>query len=187
MPRQTGARLSSQTLGTKVRDMKIRAYTEADAGEVAALFTASVHELGAPHYDTSQRQAWAPEQPDLRAWSTRLAGLHTILADEGNELAGFISYEDNGHIELLFTAPTFARRGVASLLYQHMEHALLGVALFTEASLAAKPFFLRQGFHVVEEQNVARNGVTFRRYAMCKAVVAQQGAPADVSASRLLR
>jgi putative acetyltransferase len=145
--------------------MKIRAYTENDAGAVAALFTASVHELGSPHYDTLQRHAWAPRPPDPLRWSTRLAGLHTLLAEEGDELAGFISYECDGHIELLFTAPGFARRGVASFLYQHMEHLFVGASLFTEASLAAKPFFLRQGFQVVEEQDVERNGITLRRFA----------------------
>lgn len=153
--------------------MEIRAYTETDVSEVAALFTASVHELGVLFYDKSQLQAWAPKQLNLREWSNRLAKLQTIIAHEGNELAGFISYEPDGYIELLFTAPSFARRGVASLLYRHIEQALSGVSFFTEASLIAKPFFLHQGFHVVEEQNVTRNGVTLRRYAMCKIVSTQ--------------
>ncbi|PAM07785.1 GNAT family N-acetyltransferase, partial [Acinetobacter baumannii] len=59
--------------------------------------------------------------------------------------------------------------------------------LFTEASLVAKPFFLRHGFSVVEEQNVSRGGVMFRRYAMRKAVVAQHGAQADRPALRAVR
>jgi putative acetyltransferase len=157
-------------------EMKIRNYTEADVNAVAALFMASVHELAKPHYDTMQRRAWAPEPPDLTGWSTRLAGQHTLLAYAAHDLAGFISYEDNGHIDLLFTSPGFERRGVASLLYAHAEHVLSGVALFTEASLTAKPFFLRKGFHVLEEHDVSRNGVTLRRYVMHKAAVAQPGA-----------
>jgi putative acetyltransferase len=170
-------------LGNKNLDMNLREYTEADLAAIASLFTASVHELGAPHYDISQREAWAPIPPDLETWATRLAKLHTLLASEGSELAGFISYELNGHIEFLYTGPVFERRGVASLLYQHVQNALSGIELFTEASLIAKPFFLRQGFHVLEEQRVIRRGIAFRRFAMRKAVLAQQSVQADGHAS----
>jgi len=158
----------------------LRTFTEADLPAIASLFTASVHDLGAAHYDSKQLAAWAPIPPDLETWAARLAGLHTILAAAGSELAGFISYERNGHIEFLYTMPGFERRGVASLLYQHVQNNLSGVEqhvqnnlsgveLFTEASLVAKPFFLRQGFHVVAEQSVIRRGVAFRRFAMRKA------------------
>jgi len=58
--------------------------------------------------------------------------------------------EPNGHIEFFYTAPGFERQGVASALYREVEKALPGVSLFTEASLAAKPFFMQHGFTVVE-------------------------------------
>jgi len=61
------------------------------------------------------------------------------------------------------------------LLYREIESALLlaGIkALFTEASLVARPFFRRQGFLIVEEQIVSRRGVAFRRYAMRKSIKA---------------
>ncbi|MBE0592620.1 MAG: GNAT family N-acetyltransferase [Gemmatimonadales bacterium] len=150
--------------------MNLRTYTEADLAAVASLFTASVHELGASRYDASQREAWAPIPPDLEAWATRLASLHTVLAHEDGELAGFISYEADGHIEFLYTRPGFERRGVASLLCRHVENALPGIELATEASLVARPFFLHQGFHVTEEQSVTRRGAAFSRFAMRKTV-----------------
>lgn len=177
------ARPLCPTLGNKNLDMNVRAYTEADLATIASLFTVSVHELGASHYDLSQREAWAPIPPDLETWATRLASLHTLLASEGSKLVGFISYELNGHIEFLYTGPGFERRGVASLLYQHVQNALSGIELFTEASVVAKPFFLRQGFYVVEEQRVIRQGIAFRRFAMRKAALAQQSVQADGHAS----
>ncbi|MGE0082323.1 MAG: GNAT family N-acetyltransferase [Thiohalomonadaceae bacterium] len=88
--------------------------------------------------------------------------------------AGFITYEANGHIDLLFTSPAYCRRGFASTLLRHAETALAarGIsALVTEASLAARPFFERFGFEVTEEQHVQRGGVGFRRYAMRKSLV----------------
>ena len=101
------------------------------------------------------------------------------MRHEFRNKGGFISYEPNGHIEFLYTAPGFERQGVASALYREVEKALPGVSLFTEASLVAKPFFMQQGFTVVEEQEVLPGGVTLRRYAMRKAVAAQQGMQPD--------
>jgi putative acetyltransferase len=149
----------------------IRPYRESDAEAVALLFTDSVHHLASSEYDASQRAAWAPIPPDLNFWTERLGRLQTLIAEEDRQLAGFISYEQNGHIDLLYTSPAHARRGVASALYRAAESDLArhGISeIFTEASIVAHPFFERFGFHVVEEQCVQRRGVTFRRYAMRK-------------------
>jgi len=152
----------------------IRAYCESDLEAVALLFTASVHHVADQYYDANQLAAWAPQPPDLSDWAQRLASVETLVAEVGGKLAGFLSYELNGHIDLLYTSPVTCRRGVASALYRHAEMSLLarGVKeLFTEASLAARPFFERHGFEVTEEQRVQRRGVIFLRYAMRKSVV----------------
>jgi putative acetyltransferase len=147
--------------------MQVRPYHLSDAHALAALFTASVHVLAAPVYSNTQCNAWAPHSPpDLERWHRRLSDLCTLVAYDPHTIAGFISYEENGHIDLLYTAPSFARRGVASLLLKSVTQALPEVDLYTEASLVAEPFFSRHGFRIVEEQNVTVRGVEFRRYAM---------------------
>ena len=154
--------------------MSIRNYRDTDLAAVVAVFTESVHELGRQHYDAAQRAAWAPREPDYREWAARLDAQHVLVADGGVELLGFIAYTDDGHIDLLYTAPRAPRRGVATALYRAAEAALRGCgvrALHTEASLVAQPFFAAQGFSVVEEQQVERRGVTFRRFAMRKSMV----------------
>lgn len=154
--------------------MNIRTSRSDEVEQLAALFTASIHHLARFEYSTEQREAWAPLPPDLLEWKSRLSALTTLVMEgSGNTLSGFISYEANGHIDLLYTAPHIARRGVASALYVESEKRLTeaGVTvLFTEASLVAAPFFKRQGFEVVEEQRVQRRGISFRRYAMKKDV-----------------
>lgn len=150
----------------------IRPGRDSDVGAIAAIFTAAVHELTADHYDAAQREAWAPRPPDLDAWALRLATLHTLVAeDEGCGIVGFIGYATDGHVDLLFVAPSHARRGVVRMLHERVEAALreAGVTeLFTEASLVARPFFERQGYRMTEEQEVVLRGVTFRRFAMRK-------------------
>ncbi|WP_336368608.1 GNAT family N-acetyltransferase [Marinobacter sp. C2H3] len=155
--------------------LAIRGYRLQDLSPLVRLFTDSVHQLAASAYDETQRNAWASRTPHLDTWRARLESLETLIAEDGDQLAGFISYEPNGHIDLIFTTPNSARKGVASALYQEAEARLreAGVtSLFTEASVVARPFFERQGFSVESEQKVTVRGVHFLRYAMRKALQA---------------
>ena len=152
----------------------LRPYRESDLEAVVLLFNDSVHHLADKHYDKDRLAAWAPQPPDLKRWAARLASADTWVVETDGKLLGFIAYEPNGHIDLLFTSPAHCHRGIASTLLRHAETALAarGIStLFTEASLTARPFFERFGFEVTEEQDVQRRGVTLRRYAMRKWLV----------------
>ena len=148
------------------RRITLRVCEAGDLPALAALFTDAVHVLGAPHYNAAQLRAWAPRPPDLSGWEHKLAGLHVWLAQVDGTLAGFTAFDDAGHIEFLFTAPALARQGVATHLYQQVRRSVGARELSTEASLVALPFFLREGFVVVQEQQVMRAGVLLRRFAM---------------------
>ena len=125
---------------------------------------------------TKRSAAWAPRPPDLSLWERRLKPIHVLVAQDaenGEALLGFIGYENNGHIDLMFTSPTAARRGIASRLLGQAEAALRAFdvqELFTEASLLGRPFFERRGFTVKEEQHIELRGAQFRRFAMVKAM-----------------
>ena len=154
-------------------DITIRKYQIQDLSPVVRLFTDSVHELTATAYDETQRFAWASRTPDLDSWQQRLESLETLVAEEGDRLAGFISFDLKGHIDLIFTAPNYARRGVASALYRECETLLAeqGVKeLYTEASVVARPFFQRHGFEVQEQQQATVRGAHFLRYVMRKQI-----------------
>jgi len=149
--------------------VKLREFREGDTEELALLFTASIHTLAVNQYDVKQLEAWAPPSPNMGEWRQRFGGVRTIVAEDESSYLGFISYEIDGHIDLLYTSPRAARKGVASALLEEAAVQLrnLGVSdLFTEASLVAAPFFSRHGFQIVKEQSVVRRGVTFKRVAM---------------------
>ncbi|GGY65879.1 GNAT family N-acetyltransferase [Marinobacter zhanjiangensis] len=158
---------------TPESDITIRKYRIKDLSPLVRLFTDSVHELTATAYDETQRFAWASRTPDLDSWQQRLESLDTLVAEDGDSLAGFISYDPGGHIDLIFTAPNYARRGVASALYRQCEENLiaLGVSeLYTEASVVARPFFQRHGFEVEDERRTTVRGAHFLRYVMRKQI-----------------
>lgn len=153
--------------------LTVRAYSAADVGALFRVFAASIHALATTHYSEAQRRAWIGAEPDLEQWNKRFLRGQTLIAEQDGAIAGFIVYEPDGHIDMLFTDPAFARRGVAALLYGQAERSLAAAGineLFTEASLVARPFFEKQGFRVTEEQLAERGGVSLRRFAMRKAL-----------------
>ncbi len=153
--------------------LNLRPAAETDLPSIVSLFTDSVHQLAARSYTTEQRATWAPEDPDVNQWRSRLAKVETLIAESDGIMAGFVSFTASGHIEFLFTAPEFCRRGVASLLYEAAVERLHGKGvptLTTDASLEARPFFETKGFSVVEAQTVERDGVQLKRFAMARSL-----------------
>jgi putative acetyltransferase len=149
----------------------LRVYQPRDLPAIAALYQASISQLTAKHYDAEQRQAWAATAAYMPAWQTRLLSLELFIAENSHSIAGFIGFSLNGHIDLLFTAPGYARQGVATALYAAAETRLRASGareLFTEASLVAQAFFARQGFSVQQTQTVTRGAVTLPRMLMRK-------------------
>jgi putative acetyltransferase len=135
------------------------------------IYTASIRSLAAPYYSPEQIAAWAPVPPEAARWQIRLAQLHTLVAESDGRLVGFASYTGDGYLDFLFTHPAFARRGVATRLYLRVESVLCAAEaprVFTHASLAARPFFERQGFQVESEEYVECRGANLLRFAMQK-------------------
>lgn len=158
--------------------MNVRQYESRDLSGVMDAYTASIRVLAAPYYSAEQLAAWAPMPPDEARWRERLAPLHTFVAEAEGRVAGFASYTHAGYLDFLFTHPDFVRRGVASRLYQRVESALLAVGasgVTAHVSLAARPFFDRQGFQVDAEESVECRGVHLRRFAMHKPLARSSG------------
>ncbi len=151
--------------------MTERSYESNDLPGVIEIYTSSIRILAAPYYSPEQLAAWAPVPADVARWQKRLSHLHTIVAESEGVLAGFASYTDDGYLDFLFTHPAFARRGVATRLYQRVESALREInarRVTTHASLAARPFFDRHGFQLGAEECVECRGFYLRRFAMHK-------------------
>lgn len=153
----------------------IRAYTPNDLNDVIQLFRRSIREIASQHYSLAQVAAWAPENPDRKAWARRL-GSGGVFVDERNQrVVGLIRIDETGCIDLLYVHPEAQRLGVAGGLF----HAALSWAvsrgirrLRSDVSITARPFFESSGFCVVSEQTVERRGITFRNFHMERVIEA---------------
>jgi putative acetyltransferase len=124
-------------------------------------------------YSAEQVEAWAGPGPDPGMWEVRIAADNNLrrmfAATKEERIVGFAELEAYGHLDTLYVHHEFQGRGVASRLLDRVEaHARrLGLTrLYTEASITARPFFLRRGFAVVRPQLVEVRGKTFRNFIM---------------------
>lgn len=151
--------------------LHLRPYREGDTPALIALFRETIHSVNRRDYSPAQLAAWAPAEIDEATWAARQAEHHTLLAEIDGTLAGFAELTAEGHLHMLFVHKDRQGVGIASALLAAMEEraSIAGQSeITTDASLTAQPFFQRQGFRRLAEQEVERNGQTLRNCRMAK-------------------
>jgi putative acetyltransferase len=153
--------------------MEIRRYVETDAQATLSVFLTAVTETASAHYSAKQIAAWSrPQERELGAWNSARKS-NTFVVTIGTEVAGFSDVSDDGYIEMMFVAPKFGRRGVASALLAHLRgtaEAAGTAELSTDASITARPFFEQHGFTVVAEQRPITRGAEMTNYRMTRKI-----------------
>jgi putative acetyltransferase len=155
--------------------MQLRPYRPEDAVALAELFQRAVREIGARDYSPAQIDAWAGGAVERRAESlhARLGDGRLVLVavDEGGAARAFGDLEPDGHIDFLYADPGVAGKGIAAALYDALEAKARqrGIArLYSEASEAARRFFLKKGFRVLHRRDFEVAGVPIHNYLVEK-------------------
>lgn len=154
-----------------MEDLNIREFLEDDAIATAQIFFDAVRFGTTEYYDERQRKAWAEKVPDTDDWYKRLQSQYSLVAQLDTAPVGFMTLDDNGHIDLAFVTPDLIGKGVARALYEKIESEALRLSirrLDTEASYLARRFFERQGWSVVRQQSVQKGDVSLTNFVMEK-------------------
>ncbi len=153
--------------------MKIRDFRPDDAAFLAEIFHVSVHTIGSEDYSRLQTEAWSPAPVPVDSFLARVSDTRSVFVavDDDDNPIGFIELEGDGHIDCFCCHPNFAGIGVGNALYGHLEKAAVASGLprlYTEASEAARRFFLRAGFKLIRRRDFEHNGVKIHNYLMEK-------------------
>lgn len=149
----------------------MRDYRPEDLAAVVELFHRAVRETASRDYSQAQLAAWAPEPPDLEAWSRRLQGGGVFVCERNGRIAGFTRVDEAGHVDLLFVHPEAQHQGIGGRLLAHViawaaDHGMH--RLSADVSLTARPVFERAGFHLLARQVVERRGVSLVNFRMAR-------------------
>lgn len=152
--------------------IRIRAYRSADAEPTLRIFGDAITVTAAADYTPEQVAAWArPERRGITEWDRSMLNRDSVVALVAGHIAGFSDVDDKGHIHMLFTAPGFARHGVARALMTFLEDRARrrpANQLTADVSITARVFFEAMGFRVVAEQRPVIDGVPLINYRMTK-------------------
>lgn len=151
--------------------MRLREYKSTDCAEIAQLFYGTVHAINAKDYTKEQLDVWAAGHIDIPAWDKSFLKHHTLIAEENSIIVGFGDMDDNGYLDRLYVHKDYQGRGIATAIVTKLEQqaAMHNIFIFTTyASITAKSFFEKHGYHVVSENKVIRNGVGLTNFIMEK-------------------
>ena len=154
--------------------MEIRKYKTADCTEIVNLFYETVHTINAKDYTKSQLDVWATDKIDIVAWDESFLRHNTLVAVENNIIVGFGDMDNNGYLDRLYVHKDYQGKGIATAVTIELEELakLQGTLFFsTHASITAKPFFEKCGYHIVSKNKVIRYGVKLVNFIMEKHLV----------------
>lgn len=148
--------------------VKLRAYRSEDCPLLLRLFYDTVHTVNVRNYTEEQCNVWATGQEDAARWNASLLAHTTVVAEWDGRIAGFGDMDDTGYLDRLYVSKDHQGLGIATAICEYLEQTVKASVYTIHASITAKPFFLRQGYNVVREQQVERRGVMLTNYVMEK-------------------
>jgi putative acetyltransferase len=142
--------------------VKIRRYKPGEERVLFDVYYSAIHLTASRDYTPEQIHAWAPKDLDMDVWESRIRGINPFVAELNGEVVGYADLQANGYIDHFFVSGTHSRRGIGSLLMEHIlgEAKALGLPeLTSDVSRTAQPLYEKFGFVVVEQRRPERRGV----------------------------
>ena len=142
-----------------------------DLPAMKELYAGTIRSVCKADYTEEQIAMWASSVNKEERWLDVVVNQFVLLAEIDQELVGFGTLRDRNYIDFFYVHKDFQGMGIArELLNRLLDEAIShGVKLLTsDISITARPFFEKQGFKVVVEQENVRQDVILINYKMIK-------------------
>lgn len=139
----------------KEHKINIRNVITQDIPFLLHVFERSVRQTCTSDYSSQQIEAWVKKGLDEERWRERIKTHYFIVAETADSgIMGFSSLTEEAYLDVLFVAPEFQGRKIASSLVDKIKTKAISSGrkrISTHASITARPFFEQQGFRIAEE------------------------------------
>ena len=143
--------------------MIFRKYQQEDLPQILRLFHDTVHSICSGDYTAAQLDTDVQKR-----WHCTLTEHFTVIAEEGLVITVFGDIDDTGYLDRLYVHKDYQRQGIASGICDRLEAHASPNIITTHASITAKPFFQKRGYHVAARQTVKRHGILLTNFIMKK-------------------
>ncbi len=151
--------------------IKTKQATAQDLPTILQLFISTIEAINSKDYSAEQIQVWKSGASKTEKWLDKIGHQYFLIAEINNSIAGFGSITDKGYLDFMYISKDHQRMGVAKRIYDELESfARLNHLnkIISDVSITAKPFFEKQGFTTVQQQEVIIDGIALRNYKMEK-------------------
>lgn len=142
-------------MSPKMELVNIREFRLGDEPALHAVFHSAVHDTASADYSAEQIDAWAPASMDRDSWAMRMRKIRPFVVEQEARIVGYADLQPSGYIDHFYVCGQHARRGVGTMLMNHIFRAANAQglkALTSDVSRTAQPFFQRFGFMVIEQK-----------------------------------
>jgi putative acetyltransferase len=141
-----------------------------DLNGILHVFQSSITDISDSKYNQLQKEAWIQKGLSNNSkWIKAISEQYFLVVLGSNEVIAFSSLLNSNYIYYLYVLPAYQRKGIAKKMYKEMLDCSLKAqvkTISTDSSEAALPFFLKQGFKVVEKRIFKTNRVLMHNYLM---------------------
>ena len=149
----------------------IRRATLVDLKEITSLFVETIKAVNKTDYTKEQIVEWIKSANDLQRWEGIVRDQYFVVAELEHQIIGISSLDGDDYIDFMYVHKDFQKRGIAQCMYDHLEGVArdLGAQhLFSDVSITARPFFEKQNFVIIKQNQHERNGHILINYRMEK-------------------
>lgn len=145
-----------------------------DLEQILTLFVDTIQSTCIQHYTQKQIEVWTASAKNTERWINRIVQQYFIVAEANELITGFSSLENNDYVDLMYVHKDFQKQKIAQTLLRDIELKAIqsgAKQLSTDASITAKPFFVKQGFATEKENKFELNGVVISNFRMVKSLL----------------
>lgn len=142
--------------------MRIRRFRPGEEPALFEVYYSAIHEVASRDYSLAQVTAWAPRDLDAALWESRIRGINPFVVELEEVVVAYADLQANGYIDHFFVSGAHPRRGLGTMLMNHIltEAKSLGLReLTSDVSRTAQGFYEKFGFRVVEIRAPVLRGV----------------------------
>lgn len=151
--------------------MEIRKATENDLSQITQLFFDTVNTVNQKDYSKDQISVWSASSQNLDFWLNCIESQFFIVAERDNLIIGFASLDENARVDFMYVHKDFQNIGVATKLLDALESEAYEkdfTGIWSDVSITAKPFFLKNGFKEREVYIKRLQDIEFENTIMIK-------------------